>query len=221
LLQVIAFIIEILPIFLYLLFYKRNRGEGIWVIFLYCCISPLAEPLFSKNLHLHISDHYLDAGFTIMEFTCCSLFMLFAYQRKQFKYVLLLGALIFYPVAFINFTHAEEGFDSIPASVEAIIIISYCILLLYEQISDPKVIFVYNTKKFWITIAFFLYFSSTLFLFLFARNLTQSEHDKYWMINDFFDILKNILFSVSFIMKKSVKNPYPQDFDGENLNLNM
>jgi hypothetical protein len=121
----------------------------------------------------------------------------------------ILGALIFYPVAIINFTKEQESFDSIPASVEAIIIISYCILMLYEQINDPKVMFVYNTKKFWVTIAFFLYFSSTLFLFIYARNFTQAEHDKYWTINNFFEILKNILISISFVMKKSSKNPYP------------
>jgi hypothetical protein len=179
------------------------------VIFLYCWLSPLAEPLIFKNLHLHIPEHYLDAGFTIAEFTCVFLFMFFSIQRKVLRYLILIGALIFYPIAIINLVKAQEGFDTIPASVEAIIIISYCILLLYEQISDPKIIFVYNTKKFWVTIAFFLYFSSTLFLFLYARTLTPSEHDKYWMINDFFDILKNILFSISFIMKKSSKNTYP------------
>jgi hypothetical protein len=95
--------------------------------------------------------------------------------------------------------------------VEAIFIITYCILLLYEQINNPEVLFVYNTKKFWVTIAFFIYFSSTLFLFLYARTFTQTEYDKYWTINNFFEILKNILFSISFIMKKSSKNSYPMD----------
>jgi hypothetical protein len=207
----LAFYSEILPIALYLLLFRRNRGEGLRVIFFYCCFSWLTETIFFDRLHLHIPDYIHDSGFTILEFTFISYFAYTSLRGKILKYIPIIGALIFYPVAIIYFTRKQEGFDSIPASVEAIIIITYCILLLYEQINNPEVLFVYNTKKFWVTIAFFLYFSSTLFLFLYARNFTQSEYDKYWTINNFFEILKNILFSVSFIMKKSSKDAYPYD----------
>ncbi len=111
----------------------------------------------------------------------------------------------------------QDPFDSLSASVEALLIISYCILLLYEQITDPTIIFVYNTKKFWTIIDFFLYFSSTLFLFLYAATFTKQERSNYWSINNFFEMLKNILFSISFILKKSDKQPYPID-NIDNLN---
>ena len=207
----IAFYSEILPSAFYLLLLKRNRGEGLGVIFFYSCLSWLTEPIFFNTLHLHIPDYIHDSGFTILEFTFISYFAYTSLRGKILKYIPIIGALIFYPVAITYFSRKQEGFDSIPASVEAIIIITYCLLLLYEQISNPKVLFVYNTKKFWVTIAFFLYFSSTLFLFLYARNFTKSEIDKYWAINNFFEFLKNILLSVSFIMKKNNKDPYPID----------
>lgn len=208
-----AFYSEILPIAFYLIFLKRNRGEGLWVVFFYCCLNWLTESFFFNRLHLQIPNYVHDSGFTILEFSVISFFTYSSLRGKVLKYIPVIGALIFYPIAIINFTKEQETFDSIPASIEAILIISYCILLLYEQINDPKVIFVYNTKKFWVTIGFFLYFSSTLFLFLYARNLTPSEHDKYWTINNFFEILKNILFSVSFIMKKSNKDQYAESLD--------
>jgi hypothetical protein len=212
----IAFFSEILPIALYLVFLKRNRGEGLGVIFFYCCFSWLTESVFFSVLHINIPDYVHDSGFTILEFTVISYFIYTSLHGKRLKWLPVIGALIFYPIAIINFTKAQDTFDSIPASIEAIIIIMYCILLLYEQINNPEVLFVYNTKKFWVTIAFFLYFSSTLFLFLYARTFTQSDYDKYWTINNFFEILKNILFSVSFIMKKS-RNSYPM----ENLNPDL
>jgi hypothetical protein len=182
-------------------------------VFLYCCLSWLTEISFFQLLHLHVPDYARDSGFTILEFTLISFFVYSSLRGKKLKYIPVLGALIFYPIAIINFTKEQDAFDSIPASLEALLIISYFILLLYEQINDPKIIFVYNTKKFWVIIAFFLYFSSTLFLFLFARNLTRTEFIKYWTINNFFEILKNILLSISFIMKKNNKEPY-----SENLN---
>jgi hypothetical protein len=211
LLPKIAFYSEILPIVLYLVFLKRNRGEGLGVIFFYCCISWLTESVFFSRFHIIIPDYVHDSGFTILEFTIISYFIFSSLQSKKLRFLPIIGALIFYPIAIINFTKEQETFDSIPASIEAIIIITYCILFLYEQINNPAVLFVYNTKKFWVTIAFFLYFSSTLFLFLYARTFTKSDYDKYWTINNFFEILKNILFSVSFIMYKSGKNPYPED----------
>jgi hypothetical protein len=212
LLAILALASQVLPVGFYLLFLKRNRGEGLGVIFFYCCLSWLTEDYIFDSLQLNIPGYVHDSGFTILEFTLLSWFAYSSLQSKKLKVVPLVGAVIFFPIAIINFTGNEGSFDSIPASVEAILIISYCILLLYEQINDPKVIFVYNTKKFWVTIAFFLYFSSTLFLFLYARTFTQAEHNRYWAINNFFELLKNILLSVSFIMRKSSKNPYPESF---------
>jgi hypothetical protein len=209
--RLLAFLSEILPIIFYLSFIKRNRGEGLWVIFLYCCISPLTELVLSI-VELKIPQFYIYSSFTILEFTLFSFFFYSSLKGKKFKYVPVIGALLFYGVAFANFTNqTEDSFDSLTASVESILVISYCILLLYEQINDPTIIFVYNTKKFWVIIAFFIYFSSTLFLFLYTREMTQKEHDKYWSINTFFEMLKNILFSIAFIMKKSDNKPYAID----------
>ena len=166
-------------------------------------------------MHVDIPLTIHDSGFTILEFSVISYFTYTSLVRKRLKVIPIIGALVFYPIAIVNFTKEQATFDSVPASLEAIIIITYCILLLYEQISNPEVLFVYNTKKFWVTIAFFLYFSSTLFLFLYARSFTQSDYDKYWTINNFFEILKNILFSVSFIMRKGSRDPYPQNLNSD------
>jgi len=209
LLKVLAFISEILPIILYLSFIKRNRGEGLWVIFLYCTFSLVTEPLFFLLLP-KVPKFYFFASWTILEFTLFSIFFSSSLERKKFKYIPAIGALIFYVIAFTSFIgKSREDFDSLTASLEAILVIIYCIFLLYEQINDPSVIFVYNNKKFWVIIAFFIYFSSTLFLFLFAGNLTKKEYHNYWSINNFFEILKNILFSVAFIMKKSSQRTTP------------
>jgi hypothetical protein len=127
------------------------------------------------------------------------------------------GALLFSPIAIINMLHGSNGsfFDSLSLSAEAILLIIYSIFFLYEQLSDVTVIYVYNLKKFWIVLAVLLYFASTLFLFIEAATLTAEQYNNYWPINNIFNILKNILFSVAFIMKKSDKarhsldSPYP------------
>ena len=207
----IALFSEVLPIIFYLIFLKRNRGQGLWVIFLYCILSFLIEP-FYHMLGTSIPQYYVYSSFTIIEFTLFSLFFYSSLTEKKFKYIPLICAVVFYVVAIVNFKNKSENpFDSLPASVEAILVISYCILLLYEQMKDPSVGLVYNSKKFWVIIAFLIYFAATLFLFIYTGALSEEQRSSYWPINNFFEILKNILFCVSFIMKKRYNNPYAVD----------
>jgi hypothetical protein len=204
LLQLLAYFTEILPIIFYLIFLKRNRGEGLWVIFLYSLLSLLTELLFQI-----LQRQIIYSLFTIVEFTLFSLFFYISLKEKRFKYIPIIGALIFYIVAISNFTNKK--FDSLSVSLESILIIPYCILLLYEEIKDPNTIFVYYNKKFWVTIAFFLYFSATLFLYIYYSTLSAEQRSNYWLINNFFEILKNILLSIAFIMKKSDQRSYLTD----------
>ena len=204
LLPVLAYFTEILPIIFYLIFLKRNRGEGLWVIFLYSLLSLLTELLFEI-----LQRQIIYSIFTIVEFTLFSLFFYISLKEKRFKYIPIIGALIFYIVAISNFTNKK--FDSLSVSLESILIIPYCILLLYEQIKDPSIIFVYYNKKFWVIIAFFLYFSATLFLYIYYSTLSAEQRSNYWLINNFFEILKNILFCIAFIMKKNAQPSYLTD----------
>lgn len=201
---ILASVAEILPIVFYLIFLKRNRGEGLWVIFLYCIVSILTEVLYGLS-----KWHVIFDLFIVTQFTLFSLFFFLSLKGKKFKYIPVIGALIFYAITFPNF--AKSGFGLISAAVASVLLIPYCILLLYEQIKDPSVLFVYNDKKFWVIIAFLLYFAATLFLDVNYTSLSREQQSNYWFINNFFEILKNILFCIAFIMKKKPKESYLSD----------
>jgi hypothetical protein len=117
---------------------------------------------------------------------------------------------VFCAVAIVNFSN--EHFNWIAESLASILVIIYSILSLYEQIKDPETVFVYQNKKFWVIIALFIYFSSTLFLYVYSTTLSTEQRHSYWAINNFFEILKNILFSVSFIMKKRSGAPANMEY---------
>jgi len=183
------------------------------VIFFYCIISFLTD-LSYDFLKRRISNFYIYSTFTIVEYTLFALFLYLCFKEKAFKFILLLCSLVFFGLAFYNLFNKgggkeAAGFDSLSASLEALFIIIYSILFLYEQIKDPTVFYVYYSKNFWIILAFFIYFSSTLFLFIYAATFTKQEHKIYWGINFISNILKNIFFSISFAMKKTQKAQYP------------
>ena len=206
----------LIPIIIFILFLKRNKYRGLWVVFFYCCISFITD----NSLHKlpEFRKFYIFSSFTVIEYSLFSLFLYLSLKEKVFKYILIFFSIIFYIIAAWGFTNKIiESFDSISASLEASLIILYCIFFLYERINDPAVTYIYYSKEFWIIIAFLLYLSSTLFLFIYAAALTKQEYRDFWSINNIFDILKNLLFSIAFFMKKSqnrlfsLKKPYSSD----------
>ena len=212
-----AFFSIILPLVFYLAFYKRNKGEGLSVILFYCILSILTEGAFGFLTHWGIDKYYIFASFTIIEFTIFSFFF-YRFLKNKMKYAPIVGGILFYIIALGNMViRKSDTFDSLPASVEAILLIIYCILFLYEQIKDPSIMFVYYTKKFWFVTALLLYFSSTLFLFLYAASFTKQERNNYWSINNIFEILKHLLFCVSLLLKKNITRYPPL----ETLNTDM
>ena len=204
-LAVTAYLAEILPIVFYLVFLKRNKGEGLWVIFIYSILSFLTEVLYGAT---H-GNPLVFSCFVILQFTLFSYFVYSSLKGKWIKYIPIVGGLIFYGFDIFYFTN--EHFFSLAESLESVLAIPYCILLLYQAIRDSSTVFVYHNKKFWVIIAFFLYFSATLFLYIYFSTLTDQERITYSTINNFFEILKNILFSVSFIMKKPDKSAFSMD----------
>jgi hypothetical protein len=206
-------IFELLPVVFYVSFLRRNKHEGLQVIFIYCLISfgtEILAPLLKRVFDINV--FYTLATFTVIEYSLLTIFLYKSIDDRRLRYVPIIGSLVFFPVAIINFLQGRiTNFDSTAASVEAILIIIYSILFLYGQIKDPAILFVYNTKKFWVVSAFFIYFSSTLFLFVYAATLTKQEQHNYWYINDLFDIIKNILFCIAFTMKASSKPKNPAE----------
>ena len=213
----ISYISGILPIIFYLTFFKRNKEGGYWVIFVYSILSFFADTAFKIPSIKHYSFYVLSA-LTIIEYSLFSYFLYRSYIEKKFKIILIICSLLFYVIAIINILYKRStSFDSLPSSLEASLLILFSIFFLYEQIKDPSIFYVYNSKKFWIIIAFLLYFSSILFLFIYGASLTRQQYNNYWRINNIFDTLKNLLFTIAFAMKKnkqpepSLENYYPEE----------
>lgn len=202
---------DLLPIICYLLFFKRNKIGGLWVIFSCCVASILMDyelPLLTKVTHLGI--FHLFSIFTIIEYGLFTTYIYLSLKEKRLRYSTLAGSAIFCFVAIQNLTTKHKSdFDSLPASIEAILIVIYCIFFFYEQVKTPEVLYIYHSKKFWIVVGMMLYFAPTLFLFLYTSFLTRQETSSYWFINDTFNILKNILFAISFIINESNRKTSP------------
>lgn len=97
----------------------------------------------------------------------------------------------------------KETFNSITASVQAVIIIAMCIYYFFDQLKEPMSIAIYSSLNFWVILSFLIYLSGTFFLYLMAANMIHDKEffKQYVIINTAFNIIKNILLSAAMVMK--------------------
>jgi hypothetical protein len=157
--------------------------------------------------------------FTLVEYSIFSYVLYSVIINRVFRAVILISSAVFFVFCIYYFlTVKNNTFDSLPASIESILIVAYSIFYLFDQMNKPQVIFIYQEPHFWFVVAFIIYFSGTLFLFIQASNLTQQVRDNFWKISLFSLVIKNILFAIAFSTKKSknleqtFENPFENDY---------
>lgn len=213
-LKIISVLSGLLPIVLFLVFFKRNNEKKLWVIFLYAVLSLFTDAAFTSiPTDAENVEFYLFSIFTMVEYSIFAIFIFLQIKSKLIRWIIGIISLLFYGFAIYNvITGQKNNFDSLPASIECVFVILFCILFFFEQMRNTEVSFIYSSKVFWVTAAVLLYLAATLFLFISAAYLTSDEMDTYWSINFISNILKNILLSIAFILPKH-KSPPPSDRD--------
>jgi hypothetical protein len=199
----------LLPICFFLLFFVRNNRKDIWVVFIYSLFAFTTDRLllnFKSSEYPRLSFSILSL-FTIIEFTLFTIFINFSLRSRKIKSSILIVSsfFVFFSIVFYFLKLGNEKFDSVSASIEAILILAFCILFLFDNINtEPS--FIYEKYEFWIIVGMLIYLGGVLFLFIFSSSFTKDEKNIYWNINYSLNILKNILFAIAFFMKKEATN---------------
>lgn len=147
--------------------------------------------------------------FTVVEYTLFTIFLSFNFKSKKIKKLILFVLPLFYAILlyYIFNKDRSNNFDAIPAALESILIIIFCVIFFFEQIRDMEVSFIYSSKTFWIIVAILVYMSATFFLFISAEFVSQEERRSYWFINSISNLLKNVLLAVAFIIPNYEPRP--------------
>ncbi len=200
----------LLPIICFLIFYKRNKGNRIWVIFIYTILSFLSDKtlVYFPSKEYPILKFTIYCIFTIVEYALFTIYIYIIVKGRYLRYLMIFLSIIFCCVAAYNYyiNVGKIGFDSISASIESILIIAYCIFFLFEQLNAPTTPVIYESYQFWLIIGFLLYLSGELFFFIYASSFTEKDIGLYWNINYGVNILKNLLFTLAFYMNKDISN---------------
>lgn len=208
----------ILPIVFFLLFLKRNNEKKLWVIFLYVVLSFLTDVTAGSLPDHSQTKFYVFSFFTIIEYTLFSIFLYLNFKSKKLRWMILAALPLFYMLAGYYILNKDQSklFDAVPASLESIMMIIFCVSFFFEQITDVEVSFIYSSKTFWIIVAIMVYSAATFFLFVSAEFLTQEERKAYWFINLISNIIKNLLLTIAFIIPNHKPQPISESrYDDE------
>jgi hypothetical protein len=183
---------------------KRNADKRLWVIFIYCLLAFSADLAFTyisfePNETLKKQYRfYIFSVFTIIEFSLISTYLYLNFSYPIFKWLIIIVSPLFLGFALFSLLSAHDTtFDTLPASIESVLIIIFCVCIFYEQLRTVDVSFL-ASKNFWIFVALLIVFAATLFLFISTAFISIKDLWYYWPINFMANITKNILFAFAF-----------------------
>jgi hypothetical protein len=205
---------ETLPLILFLVFLPKTKSEtALTMIPIYSLLYFVSNAI--DLTHSMKGFRHLFYGFvTFFEFVLFSYFIYLNLTKKRNKRLIIIFSLLF--LAFLvvyTFTFPLVRIDSIPIGFETIFVLLFSFFYLFEQMNNPKVLFIYNQYQFWVIVGFMLYLSGSFFIYLFTNQLPQDEVVKYWFIIDIFLVVKNLFFSIAILVfANQQKKKIPQTF---------
>jgi hypothetical protein len=202
-LSILGLIAQLSPLVIFFILFKSiNKIIELRVIFFYVLTSFISNFLlgaFQKNAFEIISVYAL------VEYSFFSIFFYLCIRNKKFKKLILLIYAVSLGFEIFLFYLPKSNFDFWAPLITAILIVIYSVFFFYEQVNSPETLFIYQSYKFWIVVGCIIYLSGTLFLFLYTSDLKDKQKNILWNINVVFEIIKNIFFSIAFIMAKDNK----------------
>jgi hypothetical protein len=192
---------------------KRNKQDWTPVIFfyfLYSIVSDLfLDQISKKFLQTEIVSFRL---FTIVEFISFSIiFYKINFSISKKRIILQSSSLFFLAIIIDLLTNSIENFDSLPTGVESILILFYCILTLYEQISTGKPLYSFPVL---FAFSLILFFAGTFFLFILSQNNFENEEfsNLYDYIVAISKILMTLLMSVGILASRKTETQNNRTF---------
>jgi hypothetical protein len=203
----ITFLSETIPLLFCIIFFKKINHKTLKVFFIYTfflalfSIASIVSIYFNKNLSVYI---WLLKLFSVFEFFLFSLFVYYSLENKFLKKIILILNAPFLSIHIISWLFFKNESSVYPYLFEFLIFIIFIIYFFYEKMKLVNKNPIYNNTEFWIFVGIFMFFSGNFFYLLFS-NSNYSKQFKYQLqiVVSIVTIIKNIIFSLSFLIKET------------------
>jgi len=197
------------PVILTFFYYKEtNRTTRIFYFFLYisACFD-ITSIIFSN---LNINDLFLSHLDTLVQVLLLGMVYYCILKISNFRkpVIFLTICLSLFVVINAIVIQGIDHFNSYSRITGSAFLIILPLLYFYELFTRVTIISIEKDFMFWISIAIFVYFSGTLFLFILFQNnnfgLTKEINSQIWIVNSFLNILQNILFGIAILCRRKI-----------------
>ncbi len=198
----------LIPIVLGIMHFKKLPFH-LRVIVVFALISGITNGVSNLLADRGINNMPVFHVFALSEFILCSLFYKKTLASTKIEKVIVPMIFVFFVFAIAS-TILWQGFlrfNSYTLSFETVVTIVYCLFLFYKLLGANLPSLKENVALIWINVGFLLYFSGSLFLFLFPEFLTAPQwiYDIGWIIHAILVMVMYIFFSIAFIKYKAPK----------------
>jgi hypothetical protein len=183
--------------------------KELWVVFIYIIFSFSIDSL----RYFLISDPpaAFILLFTLLDYSFVFLILYSLLNSGIIKVILILVSILFVLYIALLFLRSNPQSYAAVSPVESILVLVFCIIFLFEQLNKPEELLVYSMPGFWIILAFLVYSSGTLFLYIF-RVIDFNAAKKWWIINNVCNIITNCLIALSFFINyRNSKSQNPSE----------
>ncbi len=192
------------------LYSKIYQNRNASSIFYLQCFSLIIELISFYFAYKNINNIVILNLYTFFEF----FFIILFYKRffDDFKpssiHVALIAFFFFLVLTTSFFLNNIKIIDNLSISIEAIIIILYSLSFFYFVMKNLTYNDLLSTPYFWINIAFLIYFSGNLFLFVFSSYLQKHDQSStyihLYIIHSILNLLYYIIISIGFWKARKV-----------------
>lgn len=176
----------------------RKHPRYLSLIILLCVLSLIADVTSFLLMRSGINNWPVGNLFYLVQFVIFFLVLHLNMRIKSYRNIFLCFTLL----ALINFFFIESPlkFNVWSAYVGGILMIIMASHYLYKLLNDLPVERIQDLPMFWITFGVLIYFSGTLFLFLFNNYLVNNQPDNHqviWVLHNLLNLTKNIFLAVA------------------------
>lgn len=186
------------------LFY-RQLPAGVRYILLYTCTAAVFNLLADYLTERYNNNMPVFHLYAVLEFTCCTLFFRTVFAGTRLARFLPAVIFLFIALSAYNALFVQDifSFNSYPRTIASVTIIVLCLLHMYRTLGRREEE-AGGRPSLTISLGLLLYFSGSLFLFLFSHYLLESRLavELGWSIHATLVLAMYLFFAVAFYQSR-------------------
>jgi hypothetical protein len=178
--------------------YFKSLPKLARVLWYFIIVTTLLDALASYLGYYKINNLWLFHLYSYIEFGFISYIYFHLIRRRRVRLLILVMLGIFLILSLINLFGYEgiKEFNSIQRHIEGFILVLYCVDYLMELAHDKKRNSSWRNPYYMLTIGFLIYFTGTLYLFVFGNSIVQQPDDYYWLLHTFFHTILLAIYTL-------------------------